>query len=404
MAPYPDCAYLDDETYNFCYRRGFRKELVSAQVVDPLAIDLDSIKNRLSELAKNKLSKPYEKQKSSLHRELLSVLASLPTLKTLHSATPGDILKFLVWKDRAGKTKVHRTQCPRSSNSSDKAPSCSCPKRLAVGTVDSMIGKRTIFTNAGLGGEWDDRLGIGNPVSHPSIKQYLKSVKEEQAKARSRPKKAIPIFLGKLEKVAVYIFAQLSAPRVLPIDLHTFSRDLCFLIFSQGTAPDLRGDGENVFAVRRCENNMLCSVKNFVRYLSLCRLMGLDLQSGFLFRTTCGNSVTEQPFDCSAVYNRLKLYLQKINADEGETPHSSRAGCSITLALLGVRKEDISRHVGWASTGMVDFYNDLRETFKPSSPSATLASCISKILAGKVQGNYKAHIDISAFKPAVSIP
>ena len=61
------------------------------------------------------------------------------------------------------------------------------------------------------------RLGIGNPVSHPSIKQYLKSVKEEQARTRSRPTKATPIFLGKLEKIAAYIFAQFSAPRVLPI-------------------------------------------------------------------------------------------------------------------------------------------------------------------------------------------
>ena len=50
-----------------------------------------------------------------------------------------------------------------------------------------MIGKlRAIFTDAGLGGEWNDRLGIGNPVSHPSIKRYLKSVKEEQGKARSK--------------------------------------------------------------------------------------------------------------------------------------------------------------------------------------------------------------------------
>ena len=87
-APCPDCAYLNDETYNFCQSCGFRKELVSAQPMDPSAIDLDSINNRLSQLAKNKLSKPYEKQKSSLHRELLSVLASLPTPKTLHSATP----------------------------------------------------------------------------------------------------------------------------------------------------------------------------------------------------------------------------------------------------------------------------------------------------------------------------
>ena len=398
--------------------------------MDPSAIDLDSINNRLSQLAKNKLSKPYEKQKSSLHRELLSVLASLSTPKTLHSATPGDILKFLVWKDKAGKTKVHQTQCPR--HSSDKTPSCSCPKRLAAGTVDSMIGKlRAIFTDAGLGGEWDKRLGLGNPVSHASIKQYLKSVKEEQAKARSRPKKAIPIFLGKLKKIAAYIFAQLSAPPVLPINLYTFSRDLCFFIldffsgdrsadlgrimlkealffpdksgilFRQTFGKSLRGDGENAFAVRRCENIILCPVKNFVRYLSLCHLMGLDLQSGFLFRTTCGNSVTEQPFVGSAVYNRLKLYLQKINADEAETPHSSRAGCSITLSLLGVHKEDISRHVGWANTRMVDFYNDLRDTLKPSSSAATLASCVSNKLARKVQDNYKAHVDISAFKPVI---
>ena len=60
--------------------------------------------------------------------------------------------------------------------------------------------------DAGLGGEWDDRLGIGNPVSHPSIKQYLKSVKEEQAKARSRPKKAILIFLDKLENNSCIYF------------------------------------------------------------------------------------------------------------------------------------------------------------------------------------------------------
>lgn len=398
--------------------------------MDPSAIDLDSIHSRLSELAKNKASKPYEKQKSALHRELLSLLAALPTPKTLQSATPGDILKFLVWKDKTGRTKVHQIQCSRSN--SDRTPSCPCPTRLAAGTVDSMIGKlRAIFANAGLGGEWDDRLGIGNPVSHPSIKQYLRCIKEEQAKARSRPKKAIAIFLDKLEQLAVYILTQISTPRILPITLYTFSRDLCFftldffsgdrssdlgrimlrealffpdrsgILFRQSFGKTLRGDAQNAFAVRRCDNEVLCPVKNFERYLSLCRLMRVELQSGFLFRTTCGNSVTEQPFTGSAVYNRLKFYLRKINADEGETPHSSRAGCSITLALLGVRKEDISRHVGWASTRMVDFYNDLTETLKPGSPAAALAACVSKGMAGEVEESYRAHNDISAFKPAV---
>ena len=85
-----------------------------------------------------------------------------------------------------------------------------------------MIGKLcAIFTDAGLGGKWDDRLGIGNPVSHLSKKQYLTSAKAEQAKTRSRPKKAILIFLDRLEKIAAYIFVQLSAPCVLPINIHT---------------------------------------------------------------------------------------------------------------------------------------------------------------------------------------
>lgn len=132
-------------------------------------------------------------------------------------------------------------QCPRGS--SDKTPSCSFPKRLAAGTVDSLIGKlRVIFVDAGLGSEWDDRLGIGNPVSHPSIKQYLKSVKEEQAKARSHPKKAIPIFLDKLEKIAEYMFLRNLVPRMSYPSTFIPLVETCgfsFWIFSQGTAPQI---------------------------------------------------------------------------------------------------------------------------------------------------------------------
>jgi len=117
------------------------------------------------------------------------------------------------------------------------------------------------------------------------------------------------------------------------------------ILFRQGFGKTLRGDAQNVFAVRRCESNTLCPVKNFERYLSLCRLMGLHLQSGFLFRTTRGNSVTEQPFVGSAVYNRLKFYLQKINA-EGV----------LLLSLCWKFERKTFPDVGWASTRMVDFY------------------------------------------------
>lgn len=57
--------------------------------------------------------------------------------------------------------------------------------------MDSLIGKlRAIFISAGMGGTWEDNLGTGNPASHRSVKAYLQPVKEEQARARVRPKQA----------------------------------------------------------------------------------------------------------------------------------------------------------------------------------------------------------------------
>jgi len=87
---------------------------------------------------------------------------------------------------------------------------------------------RAIFAEAGLSGEWDDRLGICNPVSHPSIMNYLKLIKEEQAKARICPKKAVPLFLEKLQMIAQFILTQLQCTQISPISLYVKSRDLCF--------------------------------------------------------------------------------------------------------------------------------------------------------------------------------
>lgn len=138
-------------------------------------IDLTAIERRLDNLRQQNSNKSYERQKSALHKLLSSFLSSLPVTKSLASASPPDILKFLVWKDKFGKTVVHDSACPELGQRQPK--SCHCPKRLASWTVDSLVGKlHAIFVQEGLGGEWDDRLGIGNPASHPSIKQYLKSV------------------------------------------------------------------------------------------------------------------------------------------------------------------------------------------------------------------------------------
>lgn len=72
---------------------------------------------------------------------------------------------------------------------------CNCRTRLSAGTVDSLIGQlRSIFNALGRSGDWDDRFGFGNPVSHLSVKQYLKSVQTEQAQVRVSTKQAAPVF------------------------------------------------------------------------------------------------------------------------------------------------------------------------------------------------------------------
>lgn len=77
---------------------------------------------------------------------------------------------------------------------------CNCRIRLSAGTADSLMGKlRSIFNALGRSGDWNDRFGFGNPASHLSVKQYLKSVQTEQAQVRVSPKQATPVFFDKFK-------------------------------------------------------------------------------------------------------------------------------------------------------------------------------------------------------------
>lgn len=79
---------------------------------------------------------------------------------------------------------------------------CNCPTRLSAGKVDSFIGKlRSIFNALGRSGDWDDLFCFGNPASHLTVKQYLKSVQTKQAQARVSPKEATPVFFNKFKKM-----------------------------------------------------------------------------------------------------------------------------------------------------------------------------------------------------------
>ena len=136
---------MNENDFNFCQRCGFPNEVLA---VDGSRVRLDiclaAVNRRLKHLQRQKSGKSFERQKSALPKLLSSFLLSLPVAKTLALESSSDILKFLIWEDKFGKTVVHDITCPELCQRQRRT--CLCPKRLAAGTLDSLVGKiRAIF-------------------------------------------------------------------------------------------------------------------------------------------------------------------------------------------------------------------------------------------------------------------
>ena len=160
----PDCSYPNDAEFCFCQSCGYKCKLVVPEDnPQRLVLDLPSIDHRLEALQTVKDRKPYQLQKTKLREEFKSFLSSLPCPKTLLSASPQDVTRYLVWKDRKGKTKVHVPTCPLFG--SKKADNCSCPSFLAAGTVANLIGKlRSLFIESGRGENGTTYWGLETPL------------------------------------------------------------------------------------------------------------------------------------------------------------------------------------------------------------------------------------------------
>ena len=146
------------------------------------------------------------------------------------SASPRDLVRFLVWKDKSGKTQVHVVGCPH----------CGCPHWLAAGSIDSLTGKlKTVFNENDRAGDWEERLGLGNPAASLLVRKYLKCIKEEQATAGLTPKQATPLFVDKLARLLDHLNRQLEACKTDPIKMYILSRDQAYFktLFFSGDWP-----------------------------------------------------------------------------------------------------------------------------------------------------------------------
>lgn len=400
----PICLYANDETFRFCQNCGyFRKHRVRTHTPSDV-INLGAIDKRLELLALSNSSSVYEKQKQSLASELSRFLSSLPGCKAIINALPVDVCRFLVFKDSKGKTKVHKDECP-NFGLRDKSE-CSCPLRLAYGTVDSYIGKlRAIFNERGRQGDWNGALRTGNPASDVLVKKYLKAVTAEQLQARVTPKQATPLFIDKLVVLSQSLEKQAQSKPITPSQMYILARDQAFfktlffsgdrgsdlgqvktaeiarfpaddgLLFNHVWGKTLRDGASNLFGLRRHPNPVICPVKAIEDYMAVCERIGVDLREGYLFRPTShqGN-IINKPFLHPAAETRLKVYLKQSRIDEGETLHSFRSGCALTLAFSGSSLADIMSHVGWRNSTSASYYMKLVDVLRAGAPADMLAA------------------------------
>ena len=121
------------------------------------------IDHRLANLQEKLLSSTqYAKQKQSLKDELQDFLYALPSEKTLFTALPVDLCRFLIFKD----AWVNLSFIPRLVPAGAFRLQLSETFAVTFGTVDSYIGRlRSIISDAGRQGEWNRALHLGSPAA-----------------------------------------------------------------------------------------------------------------------------------------------------------------------------------------------------------------------------------------------
>ena len=352
-------------------------------------------------------STEYAKQKSKLQIELEQFLKSLAPSKSLSCAQPSDITKFLISKDTKGKTQVHLISCVNKGRKGQF--NFGCPMRAAAGSVDSLIGKiRAIYRDRGHGTQWNGLLGTGNPAAAPCIKRYLSAVKLEQSLSAVSPKQAKPLFSPKLCSVSRHISYKLRNPKNSILQQYLLKRDLTFfnlLLHTGDRSADLGGllanqisylsdDSGVVFSITKGKTADIsdprlvfvfyshqaefCPVRLLVDFLNFCKENSLFSHTGYIFRNLIGrDKLNDKPLTSQSANARLRLYLQRLNLWEGETPHGMRGACAILLSQLGIDKDVIKAHVGWKSDKMFEHYTLGQKLCRKRLAASALSACNS---------------------------
>lgn len=175
-------------------------------------------------------------------------------------------------------------------------------------------------------------------------------------------------------------------------DLGLITTDNCFeisgsegILVSQTSEKVANVDNPRNFLMIPSEDSDICPVANLKIYMGVAQDLNISLSRGYIFRIRDKSTrqIVNQPVTSSCMSERLKMHLTSLDLYEGETSHSSRRGCVITLRMLGVDDEGINHHVGWDMKGMVDHYANVGKLIGPKRPASLLSKAADKLSIGE---------------------
>ena len=332
--------------------------------------------------------------------ERASCPSPLATAPSLLDASPSDVVRFLHARDTGGRTQVHCFKCEHFGASG--IFTCGCPRHLAAGTVDSYVGQlRAVFNALG-------RVGAANPCSSDEVKGWVRACALEQRRHRVPVKQAKPTFsthLRLLVKEIMLRLATLPAGEPFLPDRFLLLRDWAFfciqwfagdragdlgralgrevvrlgegsLLFNHTVGKTIRSaDGQLLVVPRVTDEPSLCPVEAFDRYASACLSSGIDLKQGYLFSPLNArlDRIRNAPFSSSAATKRLRSYLPDLEL----SAHGARAGCAITLLMLGASQEAVMDHCRWATAQVARHYAKLDRVRRLGSSAELLKSGVA---------------------------
>lgn len=399
-----NCKHGNELDYNYCKSCGCvrqKTDLMQNQEGHKLNI-LDHIEERIKTLDQRLDASRYSQQKCNLKSELEQFLSSLEPEKDVYTALPDDLRRFLIFKEKHGRTKLHHHAC-HNKRVMGKT-NCECPTTLAAKSVDSLVGKlRAIFRDLGREGDWNPMLLTGNPAASLAMKRHLQSVTLEQNSHNVEKKQAIPLTFDKLAKLCRYLTYQASREKDM-VKKFLILRDRSYFSFtchsgdrggdlslltsdkllalpnsegvfvSQTSGKTFSLDKPNNFILYRSKDNDICPVRHLQEYMAFSDKLQIGLDTGYLFRISNKvGQIIDKPMSSGLITDRIKMHLKAINLYEGETSHSTRRGCAITLRMMGVNDDQINQHIGWGNSSMIDHYANIGQLCGPSSVARKLS-------------------------------